>query len=82
MESFELLCSLPGCYFSTAEDNQGAGPEAPVTLDVRPPEQQKKAKQAIRLPLTERAREEVPHYGAGADLGQHLEHTSMQRSRG
>lgn len=82
MESFELFRSLPGYYFSTAEDSQGAGPEAPVTLDVRPLEQQKKAKQAIRLPLTERAREEVPHYGARADPGQHLECASMQSSRG
>lgn len=45
-------------------------------------QQQQKAKQAIRLSLTERARVEVLHYGAGADLGLHLEHISVQSSRG
>lgn len=62
MESFELLCSLSGCYFSSAGDNEREGPEASVTQDVRPSagdraqqQQQKKAKRAIRLSLAERA---------------------------
>lgn len=73
---FELFRSLPGCYFSSAEDNKRAGPEAPVTLDIRPlaggrvrEQEQQKAKQAIRLSLTARARVEVPHYGAGKGPG-------------
>jgi len=87
MESFELPYSLPGCYFGSAEDNKRAGPEAPVTLAGRPSaggraREQQKAKQAIRLSLAARARVEAPRYGAGGDLGLHLEHIGVRSSRG